>query len=48
MFDTLDEQIERTEGIHLTSKQKLLRYAGLFIVTVLVFGALYLAVRSLG
>lgn len=48
MFDTLDEQIERTEGTHLTGKQKLLRYVALLVVTVLVFGSLYMAVRSLG
>ncbi len=48
MFDTLEQQIEDTEGTHLTTKQKLVRYVGLFVITSIVFGSLYLAVRALG
>ncbi len=48
MFETLEQQIESTEGSHLTTKQKVLRYLVLFFVTVVVFGSLFLAVRTLG
>ncbi len=47
MFETLEQQIESTEGTQLTTKLKLLRYAALFVITTIVFGAMYLAVRVL-
>jgi hypothetical protein len=48
MFETLEQQIESTEGTHLTAKQKMLRYLVLLVVTAFVFGSLFLAVRTLG
>ena len=41
MFQTLDEQIERTEGGHPTTSAQLVRFTGIAILSVAVFGALY-------
>ena len=48
MFETLEERIEQTEGSHLGTKQGVLRYAGLLVITIVIFGALFMAVRMLG
>ena len=46
MFQTLDEQIETTEGERPTIGARLVRFAGIAIVSVVLFGALYLAIVS--
>jgi hypothetical protein len=48
MFETLEERIEQTEGSHLSTKQRVLRYAGLLGLTIVIFGGLFMAVRMLG
>ena len=48
MFETLEERIEQSEGSHLSTQQKLLRYIGLTAITGVVFGALFMAVQIFG
>jgi len=43
MFQTLDEQIE-TEGSRPTTTERLVRLAGIAIVSVLLFGGLYFVI----
>jgi hypothetical protein len=45
MFDTLEEQIERTEDAAPSPGARAARYAGLWALTVVVFGALYMVIR---
>ncbi len=44
MFYTLEERIRRTQGRTPALGGRLLRYAGVFALTALVFGALYAAI----
>lgn len=44
MFHSLDEQIERTEGRHSSASTRLVRYAEAAILSLIVFGMLYLAI----
>jgi hypothetical protein len=46
MFRTLDEQIEITRGGHRTVSARLVRLAGIAIVLIACFGALYFAIVS--
>ena len=46
MFVTLDEQIETTEGGHRSWSGRLARAAGIALVLVAFFGALYFAILS--
>ena len=46
MFQTLDEQIETTEGGRPTNRARLVRFAEIAIISVLLFGGLYLAIVS--
>ena len=45
MFNTLDEQITQAEGTSLSTKERLVRYAALTIISMIVFAGLYLAIR---
>jgi len=47
MFGSLDEQIETTEGRHLAVRERLVRLAGVAILSVLMFGGLYLVLVTL-
>jgi hypothetical protein len=47
MFQTLDEQIERTESGHPTTREWLVRFAGIAIVSVVLFGGLFLVIVAL-
>jgi len=47
MFQTLDEQIERTEGGRPTTSERLVRFAGIAIVSVVLFGGLFLVIVAL-
>ncbi len=47
MFETLEEQIHEVEGATPTRGQRLLRYAVLLVISLVVFGALYFAIRVL-
>ena len=46
MFQTLDEQIEKTEGGRTTTSARLVRFAEIAIVLVGLFGGLYFAIAS--
>lgn len=41
MFSSLDEQMKLDEATSSTSRERLLRYAGVAIASILVFGGLY-------
>jgi hypothetical protein len=44
MFCSLDEQIEVTEGGHPTIRERLIRFLGVAILSVVAFGGLYLVI----
>ena len=46
MFQTLDEEIETTEGGRPKTKECLVRFAVIAIVSVVLFGGLYFAIVS--
>jgi hypothetical protein len=48
MFDSLEKQIERSEGSPPTSRERVFRYLGLLAITLVVFIALFMAVRMVG
>jgi hypothetical protein len=48
MFETLEEQIEKSESSHLSTQQKVFRFVGLLALTAVVFGALFMAVQMFG
>lgn len=45
MFNTLEEQIAASEGETGSRSRSLVRYAALLLVSVMVFGGLYLLIR---
>lgn len=47
MFETLDEQIKQTEAEAVPTKTVVLRYLGVGVVTLVIFGALYMAMMFL-
>ena len=47
MFNSLREQIRTTEMDKHTVSEQILRLAGLLAITILVFGAIYSAIRFL-
>jgi len=44
MFDNLDEQIAKAEATNSTQAQRVIRYLLIAVVSVLVFGGLFLGV----
>jgi len=46
MFQTIDEQIETTEGGHHTPRARLVRFAGIAVILVVLVAALYYAIVS--
>ncbi len=48
MFETLEEQIEQTEDSRPSTTQRVLRYIALLLLTVVIFGLLFMAVRMVG
>ena len=46
MFQTLDEQIETTEGGRATIRARLVRFAGIAAILVVLFAGLYFAIVS--
>jgi hypothetical protein len=46
MFQTIDEQIETTEGARPTTRARLVRFAGIAVILVVLFAALYYAIVS--
>ncbi len=47
MFESLNEEIKRREGESESAVIRWLRYAGVFIVSLFAFGALYAGIRYL-
>lgn len=47
MFDSLDDQMKRDDAREVSSTERWLRYAAVAVVSILVFGGLYLGVRLL-
>ncbi len=47
MFDSLEHEIETTVGGRRTRAEQLVRFAGIVVVSIVVFGALYLVVVAL-
>ena len=46
MFETIDEQIEETEGGPPTARSRMLRFVGIAAVLVAFIGGLYFAIAS--
>jgi len=46
MFQTLDEQIETTEGGRPSTTTRLARFAGVAVILVVLFAGLYYAIVS--
>ena len=46
MFQTVDEQIERTEGGRLTATARLVRFAEIALLLGVLFAGLYFAIVS--
>jgi hypothetical protein len=44
MFNTIDEQIESTEGMGPTHVERLVRYLVVAVLSVVLFGGLFLGV----
>jgi hypothetical protein len=44
MFETLQEQIDKTEGELPPTRTRAVRYAGLLVITTVVVGVLYAAI----
>jgi hypothetical protein len=47
MFDSLEHEIENTEGGRPKTSEKLMRFAGIAVIAVLVFGGLCALIISL-
>jgi hypothetical protein len=48
MFDSLNEQIEKSQGGAQSTGTRALRYVGLLVLSVVVFVALYMVIRVAG
>lgn len=48
MFNSLEEQIDDTQGGAPSTGARAVRYAGLFVLSAVVFAGLYLAIRLAG
>ncbi len=47
MFDTLEEQIEKSEGETPSEGVRAAKYIGIFVLSAVVFAVLYVAIRLL-
>ena len=47
MFNSLEEQIERTEGERSSASAQLVRLVWIVVLSVVAFGGLYLAIVAL-
>ena len=47
MFNSLQEQIRNTEMDKYSMSEQVVRLAGLFAITIVVFGVVYFAIRFL-
>ena len=47
MFTSLDEQMKRDDDAVQTPQERWVRYAAVLLISVLLFGGLYLGIRFL-
>ncbi len=47
MFDSLEQKIEEAEGTAPSVGRQVLRYGGFLLVSIVIFAALYAAIRLL-
>lgn len=47
MFDSLSDQIKHDDQVETTTKQRILKWTLMAVLSVVLFGGLYLAVRVL-
>jgi hypothetical protein len=47
MFETLDDRMKQDEAEHTTPKDKILRWLLVGVVSLVLFGGLYMGVRLL-
>ena len=47
MFDSLDEQMKQDDAVETSKTEKVFKYAAVAVVSVLVFGGLYLAIQMM-
>lgn len=45
MFDSLSDQIKHDDQVETTTKQRIIKWVLIAVLSVLLFGALYFAVR---
>ncbi len=47
MFDSLDEQMKQDDRVGSSQTERLFKWAAVAVVSVLVFGGLYLAIQMM-
>ena len=47
MFDSLDEQIKHDDAVEITRRERIFKAAIVTVLSILLFGGLYFAVRIL-
>jgi hypothetical protein len=47
MFDSLDEQMKHDDQVGATKKEQMFKWAAIVVISVLVFGGLYLAIQMM-
>ncbi|MBI4874492.1 MAG: hypothetical protein HY822_07655 [Acidobacteria bacterium] len=47
MFDSLDEQMKHDDQLETSTKERVMRWIAVAVVSVLVFAGLYFSVRML-
>ena len=47
MFDSLDEQIKHDDAIEISRKERIVKAVTIAVLSILLFGGLYFAIRML-
>lgn len=45
MFESLDDQIKHDDAVSTTPREKFFKWAAVGVISILVFGGIYLALR---
>jgi hypothetical protein len=48
MFDSLDEQMKHDDALVTSSRERLLKWGAMVVVTVVVFGGMYMVIQFMG
>jgi hypothetical protein len=48
MFDSLDETMKHDDEVESSGSERLFKYAAVAVVSVLVFGGIFLAIQMIG